>query len=121
MSALFAALLAKYLTLYASAPTTTDPLPASASAPSLTDPSRVTIGKYTMDLEDGERLRLEIILMELQKLNALLVKFRAKFSSVDIAYEGHTYETVLDFLKTRLKEAMNRLQRQKQKYQGSGS
>ena len=81
-----------------------------------------------MDVEDGERLRMEIVLMELQKLNALLGKFRGKISSssscVDVnvaAYEGHTYETMLDFLNTRLKEAMNRLQRQKQRFQAPAS
>ena len=86
-----------------------------------------------MDVEDGERLRMEIVLMELQKLNALLGKFRGKVAcsssssssscvGVDVAaYEGHTYETVLDFLNTRLKEAMNRLQRQKQRFQAPAS
>lgn len=85
-----------------------------------------------MDVEDGERLRMEIVLMELQKLNALLGKFRGKVAcssssssscvGVDVAaYEGHTYETMLDFLNTRLKEAMNRLQRQKQRFQAPAS
>ena len=71
-----------------------------------------------MDIEDEERLRMEIILMELQKLNTLLMKFRGKFSAMDMGYEGHTYETMLDFLNTRLREAMNKLQRQKQRYKG---
>ena len=116
---LFAALIAKYLSLYAanidliSSPSCTSLADMSDAPPT----SRVTIGKYTMDVEDEERLRMEIILMELQKLNTLLVKFRSKFASVDVGYEGHTYETMLDFLNTRLKEAMKKLQRQKQRYQ----
>ena len=81
-------------------------------------PSRVTIGKYTVDVEDEERLRIEIMMMELQKMSTLLMKFRGKFSSLPVGYEGHTYETVLNFLNMRLREAMDGLQREKQRLKG---
>lgn len=125
---LFAALIAKYLSLYA---TNMDLTTSSSSSTSLADiapdalsssSSRLTIGRYTMDAEDEERLRTEIVMMELGKVNTLLMKFRGKFSSSMASplgaggYEGHTYETVLGFLNTRLGEAMSRLQVLKQKY-----
>ncbi|KAL9137979.1 MAG: hypothetical protein Q9175_000796 [Cornicularia normoerica] len=114
---LFAALIAKFLSLYAA----NIDLKSSSSCTSLADisdaSSRVTIGKYIMNVEDEERLRSEIIMMELGKVNTLLMKFRGKFSSLNVGYEGHTYETMLDFLNTRLREAMNKLQRQRQRYQ----
>ena len=114
---LFAALIAKFLSLYAANIDFSSP-PSSASFADTSDASsRVKIGRYTMDVQDEERLRTEIIMMELGKLNTLLMRFRGKFSSLNAGYEGHTYETMLDFLNTRLREAMNKLQRQKQTYQ----
>ncbi|KAF6239265.1 hypothetical protein HO173_002526 [Letharia columbiana] len=113
---LFAALVAKYLSLYAAHIDLTSSswtFLADISAAS----SRVTIGGYTMDAEDEERLRIEIVLMELQKLNTLLMKFQGKFSSSEMGYESHTYETMVAFLNMRLREAMDKLQRQKQRYQ----
>lgn len=68
-----------------------------------------------MDGDDEERLRIEIMMMELQKLSALLMKFRSKFSSLPVGYEGHTNETVLNFLNMRLREATDGLQREKQR------
>ena len=76
---------------------------------------RVTIGKYIMDGEDEQRLRIEIVLMELQKLSNLLLKYRGKFSSLSVGYESQTYETVFNFLYTRLRETQSRLEEQKQK------
>ncbi|KAL8720158.1 MAG: hypothetical protein Q9225_002946 [Loekoesia sp. 1 TL-2023] len=80
--------------------------------------SRITIGAYTLDAEGEERLRVKIMMMELQKLGTLLAKFRAKFSSLPVGYEGHTYETVLNFLTTRLRETTDQLRRQKKKLKG---
>ena len=80
--------------------------------------SRVTIGKYTMEGEDEEWLRTEIMMMELQKMGTLLMKFRGKLSSLPVGYEGHTYETVLNFLNMRLREATDGLQRRKQRLKG---
>lgn len=106
---LFAALITKYLSLYTANLSLTSS-PSCTSLAEMSDTSsRVTIEKYTMDVEDEEPLRMEISLMELQKLNTLLMKLRGKFSSLDVGYEGHTYETMLDFLSMRLREAMNKL------------
>lgn len=126
---LFAALIAKFLSLYV--PPNMDhhlDIPASTSSS-----SRVTIGKYTMDVQDGERLRMEIILMELQKVKNLLVRVREKVSTTSggnnsyndgMDYEGNndTYDeaVLVDYLNVRLKEAMGRLQRLKQRFQAVG-
>ena len=61
---------------------------------------------------------MEIMSIELQKLNTLLTKLRGKFSALPVSYEAHMYETVLNSLNTRLREAMNKLQRQKLKLIG---
>ncbi|KAL8840309.1 MAG: hypothetical protein Q9170_001393 [Blastenia crenularia] len=134
---LFTALAAKYLSFYGSTTCSLDSspeqyhpsdfMPPSSSGSTTTtslmpttssSPSRVKIGTYTLDAEGEERLRVKIMMMELQKLGALLSKFRAKFSSLPVGYEGHTYETVLDFLTTRLREATDRLRRQKKRLKG---
>lgn len=83
----------------------------SVSLPS----SRVTIGKHTMEGDDEERLRIEIMMMELQKMGTLLMRFRGKFASLPGGYEGHTNETVLNFLNMRLRDATDGLQRKKQR------
>lgn len=86
-----------------------------------------------MDVQDGERLRMEIILMELQKVKNLLVRVREKVSTTSggnnsyndgMDYEGNndTYDeaVLVDYLNVRLKEAMGRLQRLKQRFQTVG-
>ena len=119
LTMLFAALIAKYLSLYSSNNIDVASSPSSASlADTSFSPSRLTVGRHTIDMEDEERLRMEIMTMELQKLNTLLMKFRGKFSALPVSCEAHMYETVLNSLNTRLREAMDKLQRQKQKLNG---
>ena len=76
------------------------------------------MGKHIIDTEDEERLRMEIMSMELQKLNTLLIKFRGKFSSLPVGYEAHLNESVLNSLNSRLREAMEKLREQKQRLKG---
>lgn len=116
---LLTGLIAKHLSFYAcggnglvSSPSSS----SSASKNSISLPSsRVTIGKYTMDGDDEERLRIEIVMMELQKIGTLLKNFRSRFASLPVGYEGHTNETMLNFLNIRLREATDGLQREKQR------
>ena len=114
---LFAGLMAKHLSFYGPAATTSPPpfaLSADTTTPMSSNvTSRVTIGNYTVDGEDEERLRTEITLMELQKLNTLLLKFRSKCSTLPVGSESHMYETVVNFLHTRLRETTARLQLRK--------
>ncbi|KAL9023390.1 MAG: hypothetical protein Q9196_007232, partial [Gyalolechia fulgens] len=107
---LFTALIAKYLTFYGSATSRFDSSPeqyhpsdfispSSSSSSSSTTPShvpthssssscaghsRVKIGTYTLDAEGEERLRVKIMMMELQKLGTMLAKLRAKFASLPV-------------------------------------
>lgn len=107
---LLAGLVAKHLAFFQPA-SGTSASSMSASTFSENVPScasRVTIGKYTMDGEDEQRLRIEIVLMELQKLSNLLLEYRGKFSSLSVGYESQTYETVFNFLYTRLRETQSR-------------
>lgn len=116
---LLTGLIAKHLSFYGCGGNgliSSPPSSSSASETSVSLPSsRVTIGKYMMDGDDEERLRIEIMMMELQKMATLLMKFRGKFASLPVGYEGHTNETVLNFLNTRLREATDGLQREKQR------
>nr|WHF58401.1 GAL4-like zn2-cys6 binuclear cluster domain protein [Cladonia metacorallifera] len=119
LTMLFAALIAKYLSLYNSDTIDVVCLPSSTStADTPINSSRLTVGRHTIDMEDEERLRMEIMSIELQKLNTLLTKLRGKFSALPVSYEAHMYETVLNSLNTRLREAMSKLQRQKLKLIG---
>ncbi|KAL8801212.1 MAG: hypothetical protein Q9182_004606 [Xanthomendoza sp. 2 TL-2023] len=93
--------------------TTTTSLASSSAAT-----SRLTIGTYTLDAAEEERLRIKIMMMELQKLGSLLGKIRSKLSSLPIGYEGRTYETMIDFLNTRLREATDRLRTLKKRVKG---
>ena len=88
--------------------------------PQQPSPTRITIGKYTMDGEDEERLRLEIILMELQRLNSLLAKFYGKFSSLPAGSDRQTYETLVNYLSQKLSDATKRLERRKQRMRSDG-
>ena len=119
LTMLFAALIAKYLSLYSSNNMDVTCSPSSASPTDTSfNSSRLTVGRHTIDIEDEERLRMEIMSIELQKLNTLLMKLRGKFSALPVSYEAHMYETVLNSLNSRLREAMDKLQRQKQKLIG---
>lgn len=116
---LLTGLITKHLTFHVCGGNGLDSLSSSSSSSSKTSmslsASRVTVGNYTMDGDDEERLRIEIVMMELQKLGTLLMNFRSKFASLPVGYEGHTNETMLNFLNIRLREAMDRLQREKQR------
>ena len=119
LTMLFAALIAKHLSLYSSNNIDVASSPSSASpADTSFTTSRLTVGRHTIDMEDEEHLRMEIMTMELQKLNTLLMKFRGKFSALPVSYEAHMYEIVFNSLNTRLREVMDKLQRQKQKLKG---
>lgn len=58
------------------------------------------------------------MMMELQKLGSLLGKIRCKLSALPVGYEGRTYETMVDFLNTRLREATDRLRTLKKRAKG---
>ncbi|KAI4252880.1 MAG: hypothetical protein LQ352_004023 [Teloschistes flavicans] len=92
---------------------TTGPISSSSAAT-----SRLTIGTYTLDAAGEERLRVKIMMMELQKLGALLSKIRSRLSALPVGYEGRTYETIVDFLNTRLREATDRLRTLKKRLKG---
>lgn len=77
--------------------------------------SRLTIGNYIVDREDEARLRIEMILMELQKTNGFLGRFKAKVARLRVGYESQTYQGLVNLLCTRLREATIRLQQQKVK------
>lgn len=117
LAMLFAALVAKYLSFYSSNNIDLVSSPSSLTGTSF-GTSRLMLGKHTIDTEDEERLRMEIMSMELQKLNTLLIKFRGKFSSLPVGYEAHLHESVLNSLNSRLREAMEKLREQKQRLKG---
>ncbi|KAI4286201.1 MAG: hypothetical protein L6R38_000097 [Xanthoria sp. 2 TBL-2021] len=91
---------------------------SSSSSSSSAATSRLTIGTYTLDAAGEERLRIKIMMMELQKLGSLLGKIRCKLSALPVGYEGRTYETMVDFLNTRLREATDRLRTLKKRAKG---
>ncbi|KAI4231765.1 MAG: hypothetical protein L6R40_007622 [Gallowayella cf. fulva] len=139
---LFTALIAKHLTFYGISTTTdllhsslqqqhSDHRPCSSSSSSATastpintplsssssaaTTARLTIGTYTLDAAGEERLHIKIMMMELQKLGSLLGKIRTRLSALPVGYEGRTYETMVDFLCMRLREATDRLRRLKKR------
>lgn len=125
---LLSGLIAKHISSFGAAGTAptssfTSPPPSSSSpstyvATTSSETVRVTIGTYIMNGEDEERLRIEIVLMGLQKLNTLLLKYRRKFSSMSVAGEMQTYETMFNFLYAKLRDAQSRLEEQKQEMKG---
>ncbi|KAL9582996.1 MAG: hypothetical protein Q9212_002977 [Teloschistes hypoglaucus] len=101
--------------------TTTNPTSSFSSStccPSSSATSRLTIGTYTLDAAGEDRLRIKIMMMELQKLGSLLGRIRTRLSVLPAGYEGRTYETMLDFLNTRLSEATDRLRSLKKRVKG---
>lgn len=135
---LFTALIAKHLTFYGTSLTAdllnsplqqhhhhhhhhndhTPLLLSSSSSAAAAATSRLTIGTYTLDAAGEDRLRIKITMMELQKLGSLLGKIRSRLSALPVGYEGRTYETVIDFLDTRLREATDRLRTLKKRLKG---
>ncbi|KAL8929530.1 MAG: hypothetical protein Q9208_001199 [Pyrenodesmia sp. 3 TL-2023] len=125
---LFTALIAKHLTFYGTSLTAdllnspfqqyyNDHGPCSSAAAAATTP-RLTIGTYTLDAAGEDRLRIKITKMELQKLGSLLGRIRSRLSALPVGYEGRTYETIFDFLDTRLREATDRLRTLKKQLKG---
>ena len=97
-----------------------NPLPSPIHSPSQhprgRSSSRVVIGSYTMDAEDEERLRIEIILIELRKLMKLLEKHWSRLNTNSIIRnkgppgteardncEHRMHESVFFFLEMRIK------------------
>ena len=80
--------------------------------------SYITYGSYRLDKEDDERLKMEIVAIELQKVESLIVGFRERFCSAQMQrpqaeHESRLYEALVDFLAKRLRAEFERLNRRK--------
>ena len=80
----------------------------------------VTLGSYRMDKEDDERLKMEIVAIELRKVETLVVGFRERFCGTQMQrpqaeHESRLYEALLDFLAKKLRAEFERLSRRKGK------
>ena len=110
LSGLIAKLLSLYSSISGTSSTSSSSSPESSDFVSITPPARITIGKYTMEGRDEEQMLTEIIMIELRKLNSMLLKFRDKFRGLPAEHESRTYEMLMNFLSTRIREVVNRLQ-----------
>lgn len=82
--------------------------------------SYITYGSYRMDKEDDERLKMEIVAIELRKVESLIVGFRERFCGTQMQrpraeHESRLYEAMVDFLAKRLRAEFERLNRRKGK------
>lgn len=71
--------------------------------------ARVTLGVYSLDKEDEERIKMEFLRMELRKVEALVSKLQEKASKGRAEYEIKMHEALIKFLEGRLRTAYDRL------------
>ena len=82
--------------------------PASSTSPaSVPTIARVTLGVYSLDREDEERIKMEFLRMELRKVEALVSKLKEKASKGHVDYEVKMHEALIQFLEGRLRAAFD--------------
>ncbi|MCJ1244107.1 hypothetical protein MMC30_001305 [Trapelia coarctata] len=82
--------------------------PASSTSPaSVPTIARVTLGVYSLDQEDEERIKMEFLRMELRKVEALVSKLKEKASKGHVDYEVKMHEALIQFLEGRLRAAFD--------------
>lgn len=82
--------------------------------------SYITYGSYRLDKEDDERLKMEIVAIELRKVESLVVGFRERFCGAQMQrpqaeHESRLYEALVEFLAKKLRGEFERLNRRKSK------
>lgn len=86
--------------------------PASSTSPaSVPTIARVTLGVYSLDREDEERIKMEFLRMELTKVEALISKLKEKALKGHVDYEVKMHEALIQFLDGRLRAAFECLLR----------
>ena len=83
--------------------------PSLTSQASVPHTARVTLGVYSLDKEDEERIKMEFLRMELRKVEALVSKLQEKASKGRAEYEIKMHEALIKFLEGRLRTAYDRL------------
>lgn len=73
-------------------------------------PARITLGAYRLDSEDEGRLRMHLMLIELRKVDGLLVRFRKRVGMVSAKHEACTYESLVMSLDKKLRATAEPLQ-----------
>lgn len=82
---------------------------SSTSPASVPDTARVTLGVYSLDQEDEERIKMEFLRMELRKVEVLVSKLKEKALKGHAEYEVKMHEALMTFLEGRLRAAFDSL------------
>ena len=80
----------------------------------------ITLGAYKLDSAEEEQIKKQVILSELRKVDGLMAKFQEKFCIGPIKHEARIYSELTTFLRRRLRDIVEGLQRDLQSvYEGS--
>lgn len=71
--------------------------------------ARLTLGAYNLDQEDEERFKMEIVRVELKKVELLVSRLKEKFCQAHPEYEMRAYEALVVFLSGKLRSALEML------------
>ncbi|KAI9731501.1 MAG: hypothetical protein M1834_004621 [Cirrosporium novae-zelandiae] len=84
-----------------------------ADAQNVAPPSSLTVGEYRLEGDDADRIRVQLVLNELRKIEKLVEGFSDRFCSGGEAdaETGNVYMALGGFLKRRLLETKDELQR----------
>lgn len=80
----------------------------------------ITLGAYRLDSAEEEQIKKQVILSELRKVDGLMAKFQERFCTGSIKHEARIYSELATFLRRRLRDIVEGLQRDLQLvYEGS--
>ncbi|MCJ1407781.1 hypothetical protein MMC19_001852 [Ptychographa xylographoides] len=101
---LFVSLIARILFIYQNSCT------AWSNIATATTTTRLTLGVYNLDREDEERIKMELVRMELGKVEALVARLKEKVCYGGVESEVKASEALVGFLECKLRAAFDALQ-----------
>lgn len=80
----------------------------------------ITLGAYKLDSAEEDQIKKQVILSELRKVDGLMAKFQERFCAGSAKHETRIYSELATFLRRRLRDIVEGLQRDLQSvYEGS--
>lgn len=71
----------------------------------------ITLGVYKLDGAEEEQVKLQVILSELRKMDGLMARYHERFCLGPVKHEARVYHELVTFLRRRLRDIVEGLQR----------
>lgn len=71
----------------------------------------ITLGAYKLDGAEEEQVKLQVVLSELRKMDSLMARYQERFCLGPVKHEARVYHELVTFLRRRLRDIVEGLQR----------